>query len=87
MARTQTRQAVAAVISPVPPADPAMLADVLADAEQHRAALAAVVQLLQGCDPAHQVCAGSLAALLAPVSAGVEQLCGDLATAQQWRLQ
>lgn len=87
MARTQPRSAVAAVIPPAPPADPALLAEVHSEAEQARDALAAVVQLLQGCNPTHQVPAGSLARLLAPVWAQLDQVCGDLATAEQWRLQ
>lgn len=88
MARSQTRPAVAgAVIPPYPPADQALLAEVLDEAQQARDALAAVVQLLQGCNPAHQVPAASLGRLLAPVWAQIDQVCGDLATADQWRLQ
>lgn len=84
MARTQTRPAAAGIASPFPPAPPAdeaMLAEVLDDAQRTSAALSAVMELLHGCNPTHQVCAASLAALLDPIWAGMETLCGDLATA------
>ena len=56
------------------------LHDVRLDAERVSAALAAVMELLQGCDPAHKLSAGNLESLLEPVWAGLDTLCGDLRT-------
>lgn len=50
------------------------------DAERVNAALASVMELLQGCTPDHQLTAGNLFALLEPVCAGLDTLCGDLRT-------
>lgn len=57
-----------------------LLHGVRLDAERVNAALAAVMELLQGCDPAHKLTAGNLEALLEPVLAGLDTLCGDLRT-------
>lgn len=85
MARTPSRPAHAGAATlvppPAPPVNQALLAEVLADAEQARDALAAVVQLLQACDPVHQVCAGNLGRLLLPVWGQLDQACNDLAGA------
>jgi hypothetical protein len=59
------------------------LADVLASAQQQRDALAALVQLLRASGPDHQITAGQLAALLDPISGGIQDVCDDLDTAQQ----
>lgn len=58
-----------------------LLHDVRLDAERVNAALAGVMELLQGCRPDHQLTAGKLDALLEPVWAGLDTLCGDLRTA------
>lgn len=49
-----------------------------------RQALAGLVQLLQGCDGAHPVSAGSLLALLEPMASSLDVLCGDLRTADKF---
>lgn len=54
------------------------LHDTRLDAERVNSALASVMELLQGCNPDHQLTAGNLFALLEPVCAGLDQLCGDL---------
>lgn len=56
------------------------LHDTRLDAERVNAALASVMELLQGCKPDHQLTAGNLSALLEPVWAGMDTLCGDLRT-------
>lgn len=57
-----------------------LLHDVRRDAERVNAALASVMELLQGCKPDHALTAGNLEALLEPVWAGMDTLCGDLRT-------
>lgn len=54
------------------------LPDVLQDAERTRLALASVMELLHGCDPAYQLSAGGLLFLLEPIAGGLDTLCGDL---------
>ena len=54
------------------------LHDTRRDAERLNAALASVMELLQGCKPDHQLTAANLAALLEPLWAGLDTLCGDL---------
>lgn len=81
MARTQSRPADAGATSAFPPVNVALLHDVHADAERTSAALASVIELLQGCDPHHQITTGRLLALLEPVAGGLESVCGDLGTA------
>lgn len=81
MARTQSRPADAGATSAFSPSREAMLHDVQADAQRTCSALASVMELLQGCDPAHQITTGHLLALLEPVWGGLETVCGDLATA------
>lgn len=76
MARTLARPADAGT---VPSLD--LLAGVHADAQRTCLALASVMELLQGCDPAHQVTTGRLLALLEPVWGGLDSVCNDLATA------
>ena len=82
MARTQSRPAAAgASPSSFLPAHPELLPDVLPDAERTRLALAAVLELLHGCDPDYQLSAGGLLLLLEPIAGGLDALCGDLRTA------
>lgn len=57
-----------------------LLHDVRLDAERVNAALAAVMELLQHCKPDTHLTAGNLEALLEPVWAGLDTLCGDLRT-------
>lgn len=57
-----------------------LLHGVRCDAERVNAALAAVMELLQGCKPDHQLTAGNLDSLLEPIWAGLDTLCGDLRT-------
>ena len=63
---------------------PEQLADVLdgmlADADDARVALSVVVQLLKGCPPTYDICAGNLGRLLTPASELLEQFCIDLNT-------
>ena len=54
------------------------LHDTWQDAQRINAALASVMELLQGCSPDHQLSAANLAALLEPTWAALDQLCGDL---------
>lgn len=54
------------------------LHDTCADAQRINAALASVMELLQGCSPDHHLSAANLAALLEPTWAALDQLCGDL---------
>lgn len=84
MARTPARPADAGAAAPLPPAPPvdqALLAEVLADAEQARDAFSVVVQLFLACDPTHQVCAADLGRLLLPIWSQFDQACNDLASA------
>lgn len=57
-----------------------LLHDVRLDAERVNAALASVIELLQGCNPGHTLSARNLESLLEPVWAGLDTLCGDLRT-------
>lgn len=57
-----------------------VLDDLLADADDARVALSAVVQLLKGCPPTYDICAGNLGRLLTPASGLLEQFCLDLNT-------
>jgi hypothetical protein len=60
-----------------------LLHGVRLDAERVNSALASLVELLQGCNPANTLNAGNLASLLEPVWAGMDTLCGDLRTADR----
>ncbi len=60
-----------------------LLHDVRLDAERVNAALASLMELLQGCGPGHTLSAGNLQSLLEPVWAGLDTLCGDLRTADR----
>lgn len=55
--------------------------EVLADAERAAQAMAALLALLRGCAPDAVVPAGGLLALLEPLAAGLDGVCGDLRTA------
>ena len=57
-----------------------LLHDVRLDAERVNAALASVIELLQGCNPGHTLSARNLESLLEPVWSGLDTLCGDLRT-------
>lgn len=50
------------------------------DAERVNAAVAGVMALLHGCDPNHPLTAANMTALLEPIWAGLDTLCGDLRT-------
>ena len=56
----------------------AVLHDVLPEAENANRALLAVLELLHGCAPSHQLSAGGLLLLLEPIAGGLDTLCGDL---------
>jgi hypothetical protein len=56
------------------------LHDVRLDAVRVNAALASIMELLRHCPPDTQLSAGNLEALLEPVWAGLDTLCGDLRT-------
>lgn len=81
MAKTPSRPASAGATSAFSPVRLAMLHEVHADAARACLALATVLELLHGCDPAHQITCGGLLALLEPVAGGLESLTGDLNTA------
>jgi len=57
-----------------------LLHDVRIDADRVNAALASVMELLQGCNPGYTLSASNLESLLEPVWAGLDTLCGDLRT-------
>lgn len=81
MARTQSRPAAAGAATPSLSAHPELLLDVLPDAENTSLALCAVLELLRGCDPDHQLSAGGLLRLLEPIAGSLDTLCGDLRAA------
>lgn len=53
---------------------------VQSDADRALLALSAVMELLQGCAPDHQLGAGGLHYLLEPIWGSLDTLCGDLRT-------
>jgi hypothetical protein len=52
------------------------------DAQGICLALASLMELLRGCDPAYQLSAGGLESILEPIWGCMETLCGDLNTAK-----
>ena len=81
MARTQTAPASAGATS-VSPDHLELLHDVHSDAQGIRLAMASLMELLRGCDPAYQLSAGGLESMLEPIWGCMETLCGDLDTAK-----
>jgi hypothetical protein len=58
-----------------------LLRDLQDDCARTNQAMACLIELLGSCDPDHRLSARGLLALLEPVAAGLDVLCGDLATA------